>query len=351
MKTLPSLIIAIILCFFVFSSFSESIKKCGETLVISNLDSLESKANNILDTTHFALINGSLISQKNFETFKTSEHKTVQLQAASSNTNQLLIFTLVFTLLQIFSLIVFYISYKKLQIANTKNNELQKLREKFFVILSHDLRSPIIAFQGITSTLNFLVKQKKFDQINNISIQIDSITIQLKNLIQNLLDWGQYQQFNYKINLEYFNFDAFIDEILPLYLHIAETKNIRIVSNFENNLFIYADKNHLQIIIRNLLDNAIKNSATGFDISFSASYQHNKVKIIITNYATVKQENIDIINELFSSEKSWQPGEKNIGLGLILVKEFTQSINAKIKLISNSDCLSFELMIPSKNID
>jgi PAS domain S-box-containing protein len=217
-----------------------------------------------------------------------------------------------------------------------KNAELIKVnleKDKFFSIIAHDLRSPFNGFLGLTEVLAVDLPNLSMNQIQEFVINIRKSATNLYRLLNNLLEWAQIQKGSIHYNPTINNLLLLIDECLSLSKESAKAKNINIVIDIDEDLKVFADKNMLQTIIRNLVSNAIKFTPEGGDVILSASINNeNHIKF------TVKDSGIgmsqSMIDDLFridvkSSRKGTQ-GELGTGLGLLLCKEFIEKHGGRI---------------------
>jgi len=148
------------------------------------------------------------------------------------------------------------------------------------------------------------------------------------------------------VNKEAVNFNDCIQQILLVYTPIAKAKNIHIKSDIQHNIQINADQNFLATILRNLIDNAIKNTAPNLEILITANFKLEVLKLTIQNPTNISDEKFTTLETFFTSKKEWQVGEKRMGLGLILIKEFTKKMNGCIEVKKENEVISFELSFP-----
>lgn len=212
----------------------------------------------------------------------------------------------------------------KLELQNQKLIENSKTKDKFISILAHDLKSPFTGITGIFSILTRKydsydeVKKKKLIYSLNDSIQ------GINALLINLLEWSKIQRghvISSPMKVKVNDLTASAYQILKLNL---ESKNIKFSNNISDKHFIWADKNMIDAVFRNILSNAIKFTPNHGKIEL---YSEQKEKYI---YIYIKDNgvgmNLDIQSKLFKLDQHLTtPGtenEKGTGLGLIITKEF-----------------------------
>jgi signal transduction histidine kinase len=287
--------------------------------------------------------------QKNYETIKEKEIKEKTLELKNKNA-ELKIFIST-GLLIVLSLAFFFIYYsrKKLTKAYLQIQELQTSRENFYSIVAHDLRSHIDSYQDMAGMVSFLLKQEKYTQIQKIALQIDKTGLLLKNLLQNLFQWSLSQKEHLSFNAEPIQMSKCIENIIQIYSPMAEAKQIKIQSSIDEQQQVFTDPNYLTTVLRNIVDNAIKNSKQGTCINIQSKSSLNQISLSIQNQAQLTTEKFNIIKQLFSSTHDWQVGEKGIGLGLILIRDFTKKMGGTIRAELDENQITFTLCIPSYN--
>jgi signal transduction histidine kinase len=220
-----------------------------------------------------------------------------------------------------------------------RSEELERLnqvKDKFFSIISHDLRSPINALSGLLDLL---------DKGAVSSEELPKHIRELKNrfnhtraLLNNLLDWTLLQMD--KLNLQKGKIDLkkLVDENIQL---LGETpgKEIKLINDVAPNTIGFADSNTINLVIRNLITNAIKFTNDKGEVRIAAKPQGNEWLV------SVKDNGIGMTTEvlriLFDKTSPYTTrgtaNEKGTGLGLILCKEFVEKNGGKIWVESAED--------------
>ena len=229
--------------------------------------------------------------------------------------------------------------------------ELNATKDKFFSIIAHDLKNPFNDLMGFTQLLALNIEKydkSKIEQFVKIIHQSSKLAY---NLLENLLDWSRSQTGTLKFNPEKILINKLIDENIDLLESTARNKSIQIYSEFDEDLFAFADKNMVKTIIRNLISNAIKYTNQGGHINIK-TYSDNKVcEISVSDSGIgIVEENIDkifVIDESFSTTGTEK--EKGTGLGLILCKEFVKKNGGKLWVKSEpakGSTFTFTLPLP-----
>jgi signal transduction histidine kinase len=284
--------------------------------------------------------------QKNNEILKEKEIREKTLEVRNKNAElKLLIGTGLLIVLAFSSLLIYY-SRKKLNYAYHKIQELQISREKFYSIVAHDLRSHIDSYQDMAGMVSYLLKLKKYSQIEKIALQIDKTGLLLKNLLQNLFQWSLSQKENLLFDPEIILLNEFIQHTAEIYRPIADKKNVQFDVSFDNAYTVNTDKNHLETILRNLIDNAIKNSPTGSRITVEGLRNNNNILLKISNRANINADKLNTIETLFNTKQNWQVGQQGLGLGLILIRDFAIKMKCRMQVQYENEILSFSMLFP-----
>lgn len=207
---------------------------------------------------------------------------------------------------------------------NWQLQELNTVKNKLLSIISHDLRSPLNSLRGIVDLLRH--DALSVEEIGNISSRISENLTVTSHLLDNLLFWAKSQMEGTKVRADYFNVWDVIRQNVRLVQSQAEIKNISITLNDGvNPCNGYADHAMIDIVVRNILANAIKFSNPGGTISLSAVMNTSNVYISIkdTGLGIAAQDQPWIFNSpSFTTEGTAR--EKGTGLGLVLCKELVE---------------------------
>ena len=155
------------------------------------------------------------------------------------------------------------ITEKKLTEDKLKDNERQlkeliSTKEKFFSIIAHDLKNPFNSIIGFSNLLIEEVNEMANEEIIEVVKMINKTGIETMNLLINLLDWSRAQTGTLKINPTLFDINEIVKLNLQLLYNQASNKNIEVFTDIPEPTIVYADKNIVNTILRNLISNAIK---------------------------------------------------------------------------------------------
>ena len=233
-------------------------------------------------------------------------------------------------------------------------NEIQaqkKLKDRFFAIISHDLRGPVSSFQGLSQIISLYIQQAKYDELEKMLGEVDQATDQLSKLLDNLLNWASSELSQIPYNPEMINLSSMINDLRGIFQSTAKTKNITIQSEIDKNITLWADLNSTVTIFRNLIHNALKFTPEGGTITLKATTKNEQVLIDVHDTGVgMSDEKIKKLFVLSDKASTYgTKGEKGIGLGLQLVNEFTK-LNKGLLAVSSDEGkgTTFTITLPTK---
>ncbi|MBC7774018.1 MAG: HAMP domain-containing histidine kinase [Phycisphaerae bacterium] len=240
-------------------------------------------------------------------------------------------------------------SRRQLESQNLQLTQLNATKDKFFGIIAHDLRNPLTAFQGVGEQLNYYLEKGDTAKLQKISGLIAKSAANLSGLLDNLLSWALLNRGMIPYSPESLELATEAAANFEIHGNAAAAKNIQLENNIPQNLKVHADRNALQAILRNLVDNAVKFTPAGGRVTLGCTEKDNKVFIAVndtgTGIATEK------LAQLFSLEKRSEhgtEGEKGAGLGLLLCKELVELNQGILRVFSTpSKGSTFEFSLPS----
>lgn len=224
---------------------------------------------------------------------------------------------------------------EKIEIIAKNLEEVNKTKDKLFSIVSHDLRSPINSLNSLMQyTMDENLSQEEFMQISHkLKHEVEHVHFTLLNLLQ----WAKTQMKGITTDPSEVLINELIADNLELYRPIVQSKMIRIENKVPAETACWADRDQINLVIRNLLNNALKFTHKGGQVTIETADTN-------TDYWTfsVKDTGIgmdsDTLQKLFKpnfqNKRYGTAGEKGTGLGLILVKDFVEKNNGVLSVES-----------------
>ncbi len=238
----------------------------------------------------------------------------------------------------------------ELEKINNELSEINKSKDKLFSIISHDLKNPFFALISLSEILkndfNELPDKEKMEYISHIH----EASTKTYELLENLLNLSASQTGKISSKPVSINLERIINKAKELYSGQLKKKEILLLNSIHPGISIYADLQMMEVVFRNLINNAIKYTRKNGQIEIKAEQINNKVMISISDNGVgmddFTKENIFNINTVHSSKGT--EGEKGTGLGLGLCKEFITKNDGSISLESVMDRGStFTVILPA----
>lgn len=213
---------------------------------------------------------------------------------------------------------------------------LNATKDKFFRIISHDLKSPFNSILGFTDILK--TEYSLYNDAERIGMigEIDKSSQFAYELLVNLLSWAQAQTGELTIKKEPLELKELVETCVSLYGQSAVAKHIDIVVDIPDDIYLIIDKNTSMVFIGNLINNAIKFTPEGGLISIHTSERDDFIRLHIIDTGVGMSP--EVLHNLFNiGENTSTQGtnnEKGTGLGLILCKEFVEKNGGNIEVSS-----------------
>jgi signal transduction histidine kinase len=237
----------------------------------------------------------------------------------------------------------------KKEILEVREKELSEnidTKNKLFSIIGHDLRGPIGALQGILNL--FKDKEITNDEFLGFIPKLTDDVNHISFTLNNLLSWGQTQMNGAVTKPATLALETLVVENINLLSEVAKNKTIRIKNEIGANVLVWSDSNQIDIVIRNLISNALKFTPDNGRITLRAEEQKEHWRIAIQDNGVGMDK--PTLEKLFSKTSNVTTygtnNEKGTGLGLSLCKEMLEKNNGKIWVESTpriGSCFYFTL--------
>lgn len=218
---------------------------------------------------------------------------------------------------------------RELLISNESLTKANAAKDKIFSVIAHDLRSPI---QSLMNLLDMFNKgYVSVDEFNQYMISVKNSVKRTKLMLDDLLQWSLHNLSAKTIQLKKVVLNHVIQEMVAIYQPIAEEKSLKIVTENMPALALETDQSIIELVLRNLLMNAIKFSHRGGTITVSLNQYGGQVIIQVSDTGVGIAP--EVMATLFSAGKTAGVGTSNevgTGLGLSLCEGFLHKIGGKI---------------------
>jgi PAS domain S-box-containing protein len=235
---------------------------------------------------------------------------------------------------------------------NRQLKELNSTKDKLFSIIGHDLKSPFSGVVGLTDILCDNIDEFESAKIKMFLQEISSTTKNTLTFLDNLLVWAKSQTGQLEFNPEILSLESMINEVQGIFTSQLQMKKIVVSHSGCSMAKIYADRNMLQTVLRNLVSNAIKFTPEKGRIEIICRSDDKKAMI------TVKDNGIGMSAEtrekLFDENNyhslSGTNGETGSGLGLLICREFIERHGGGIVVLSEpGKGAEFSFGLPFRN--
>lgn len=244
-----------------------------------------------------------------------------------------------------------------IQEQNKQLKELNSAKDKFFSIISHDLKSPFQGLLGMAGLMADNTEEFSTAEFVEHSKSLKKVANNLYKLLENLLEWAQIQQGSINFTPKDFDLSEIIAESITSINQSAVKKGIEVENELPEMIRVYADEKMIGTVLRNLLSNAVKFTKTGGKVIVKTGNSENgKIEISVSdNGVGIPEKDV---KRLFKIEEKVSTrgtdGEASTGLGLLLCKDFIEIHGGKIWVeskvnVGSSFC--FQLPIVNENIE
>lgn len=218
-------------------------------------------------------------------------------------------------------------------------NEIQaqkKLKDKFFAIISHDLRGPVASFQGLADVLSMYIDSGNYQEVEATLSEVKQSTTQLSRLLDNLLNWASQELSAIPYNPTSIDVVRMFEDLSEMFHSTCLSKQITIQIDAQPEVAVYADFNSTITIFRNLIHNALKFTPQNGKISLQASLDTNTVQLKVSDTGVgIPRDKLDHLFVMSDKSSTYGTnGEKGFGLGLQLVNEFVKLNKGNLEVSS-----------------
>ncbi|WP_395058847.1 ATP-binding protein [Flavobacterium sp.] len=289
---------------------------------------------------------------------KQKEIRVLEVENKIKQTQRNGLFVVAVLLLSVFGIGLYFYRQKiktnKIILSQKENlDELNATKDKLFTIVSHDLRSSVNALKTSNTKLLSHLETKNYEQLDVLLHKNNAIANSSYNLLDNLLNWSQQQTNQLFFQQESLHLFSIVQQIEYNYKPIVSEKGIDLNINIDKNIYVFMDLDSLKIILRNMLDNAIKFTHEKGTVSiYTQKPKDNFIELVIEDTG-VGMSNIVIQELLQETAKLSKKNNKEIigtGLGMQLCKSMLVKNGGKLDIESKIGLgTKFILFLPKEN--
>ncbi len=221
----------------------------------------------------------------------------------------------------------------EIKLQNEKLLKLNAEKDKFFSIISHDLRSPFQGFLSLTGLIAEQINEFTPEELSTITSNMHQKALNLSNLLKNLFEWTQIQNGSLTSHPEELSLKSLVEDMIESLSLRSAAKEISIANLVKDDVQIFADEKMIKSVLLNLLSNSVKFTNRNGIVSVSArNLEDGKIQVAVRdNGIGMSQKELEKLFKLGEKIGSiGTEGELSTGLGLLLCKEFIDLHNGKI---------------------
>lgn len=237
----------------------------------------------------------------------------------------------------------------QLELLNSELKELNLSKDKFLSVISHDLRNPATALIATSEKLSRDIERLEPKDVKNLSSIIHRTAHKIVQQLNELVEWAKQQREKTSFAPIKINLLSGLDESMELLKANAIQKEIKLLNEVYDDLYVTADSLMLRSIVQNLVTNAIKYTPHHGSITISAEKADKMVEICVKDTGIgMNQETLEkLFDDAYYSSKGTN-NEHGTGLGLILVKDFVNQHGGVISVESAEGAgTCFKFSIPA----
>ncbi|MCQ2204340.1 MAG: ATP-binding protein [Bacteroidales bacterium] len=265
------------------------------------------------------------IDANNEKRLKEAEDRAEQSEDDLTRMREyLLVALIVIAILAAISLFV-WIKYRKrsseIKYLASSNNE----KKHIMSIIAHDFINPFNAMIGFAELQMQYAEAQDDTEMKDYSRTIYNSGQTLFQMVGNILAWSQIDG-QMKPKFKNLNVGGEVEHVVAVYRLMAEEKGVKINVSIDDDIEVYADENHFNIIMRNLMSNALKYTPKGGRINISSLIHQGKTSIIVDDTGVgMSKSNVEKINKNMSVESTLgTQDEKGIGIGLAICSDLVK---------------------------
>jgi PAS domain S-box-containing protein len=219
----------------------------------------------------------------------------------------------------------------------TNRKALEKQKDDFLAISSHELKTPVTSIKGYVQMLIEEFEDKRdaeaVSQLHIVNRQVDKLI----GLINELLDTSKLETGQMQLNMEVFDVDTLVDEVVHSMQHLSAEHKLNL--NGRTHKKMLGDRNRMEQVLTNLISNAVKFSPGAKKVDITTGCEGNTIRISVEDYGVgMEPENANRVFERFYRAAHTSHWSTGLGLGLFISSEIvkrhngTLSVNSKLNV-------------------
>jgi signal transduction histidine kinase len=225
--------------------------------------------------------------------------------------------------------------HKEIVLQNGKLEDLNELKDRLLMIISHDFRSPLQSLKGLILLINDsdrITPEEFRTMVKGLKYKVDKTY----DFLEGLLIWSKSQMRGFQVKPQRLILHTLAEDCIHLLQSFSEKKGITLTNKVDSNHIAFGDEDMIRLVIRNLTANAIKFTPSGGSIKISSEEIERHIRISVADNG-VGMDQVEL-ERLFSSttffNKQGTNMERGTGLGLMLCRDFVEKNHGRISVHS-----------------
>lgn len=233
----------------------------------------------------------------------------------------------------------------------TEERQTDKLRKDFLANVSHELRTPISLMQGYSEAIVDDIAASNEEKRELAQIIYDE-SLRMSRLVNELLDLARMEAGHIQLNLEKVEISDYVNRVAKKFRTVAADQNIHLDLSLNNQTeLVFLDPDRMEQVLTNLIDNAIRHSASGDSITITLDELSNEFIIYVKDEGSgIPEEDVPFIFERFYKSDKARTRKKEVkgtGLGLSIAKHIVEAHKGRISVQSHeNEGTKFTITLP-----
>lgn len=227
----------------------------------------------------------------------------------------------------------------QMEIVFAQNLELEKLnsvKNKFFSIVSHDLRAPIHSLKALFGM--YRSGDLNTEELGHMLQRLEDTVYSTASFLDNLLEWSKSQLDGMVVNPTDVELNQVVEHNIRLLESQVKLKSVKVENRVAHDMTLFVDLNMVHVVIRNLLSNAIKFCSAGDEVIFDAKQENEKIICTIKDTGPgINEIDLENLFNLTHTPGTGTSGEKGYHIGLILCRDMVLQNNGTLEVESKLD--------------
>lgn len=261
---------------------------------------------------------------------KEHRYQLLQLQNLTIQQENKWYFTVLFSVVAL--LLIAGLLYLQLYRSRNALANVNHIKDKMFAIVAHDLKRPVVSFQNLTRTLNYLIRNQRYEQLMKVGVEAETMATEMNLMLDNIFRWSLHEKEGLFLKQTTVSLDNVLKDLTEEFHYLAHTKQVNLRLNLQAGIEILADRTLLLVILRNLVNNALKFTPKQGEVIVSSIQRDTQTEIVVKDTGIGIPPSIQqkLFVQDFHKSRLGLNGERGLGLGLVICSELIKYLPAKL---------------------